>query len=248
MNAPIKTERNRKGFVTGLFIIGLGVLWLLSEMGLRIPRWLFSWEMILIAIGTFIGISSNFRKPASYILIAVGLFFMLDDLYIIPWEIREYLWPVLVIIVGVIVLVRPGKNRYVTVDPDNPNDPTAKYHVGDVEMDPADRLDTVSIFNGIKKNILSKNFVGGETVSIFGGTELDLSRADFSKPITIESVVIFGGLKLIVPPNWEVRTNVVSIFAGVEDKRVSSIQVVPDDKILIITGVTIFGGIDIVSF
>ena len=111
-----------------------------------------------------------------------------------------------------------------------------------------DLIDSVSIFNGIKRTIMSKNFKGGETVTVFGGTEINLLQADFDKVAQLETTVVFGGLKLIVPKNWEVRSEVTSILAGVEDKRYSAVEVVPDEKTLVLTGAVIFGGIDIVSY
>ncbi|MEQ9262482.1 MAG: DUF5668 domain-containing protein [Owenweeksia sp.] len=236
-------SRGRKGVASGIIIILLGVFWLLRKMGLYIPGWVFDWEMILIYIGLAIGIGSGFKNNTAWILIGIGGFFLIDDLYFIPFELREYFWPVMVIIIGLVILLKPKKkerNHY--------SEPSWRGYEESEMKNPAHALDSVSVFNGSKKNILSRQFKGGETVTVFGGTEINLLQADFEGIIELENVVIFGGLKLIVPPNWEVRTNVVSILAGVEDKRASTVQVVPDDKILIITGVVVFGGIDIVSY
>jgi predicted membrane protein len=111
-----------------------------------------------------------------------------------------------------------------------------------------DYVDSTSFFGGAKKNIISKNFRGGDLVNIFGGTELDLTRADFTGTAVLELTTIFGGTKLIVPSNWTVRSEAVTIFGGMEDKR--NVQTVMDnhDKILVLKGTVIFGGIEIKSF
>lgn len=96
--------------------------------------------------------------------------------------------------------------------------------------------------------MLSKNFRGGETVTVFGGTEINLVNADIHNTVNLECVAVFGGLKLIVPKNWEVRTDATSIFGGIEDKRFTAVEVVPENKTLVITGTVLFGGIDIVSY
>ena len=63
-------------------------------------------------------------------------------------------------------------------------------------------------------------------------------------------MAIFGGMKLVVPDNWKVRINAVSIFGGFSDKHRMHI---PDnatntDNELIIRGFVIFGGGEIKSF
>ena len=114
-------------------------------------------------------------------------------------------------------------------------------------MENNDVLDIVSIFGSVRKNILSKSFRGGEIVSVFGGSEVNLTQADIDTTAELEIVQIFGGTKLIIPSNWNVRSEAVAILGGVEDKREMNSSVTPG-KTLIIKGTTIFGGIDIVSY
>lgn len=254
MTNEVRHNRSRKGVATGLIIIGIGVVLLLRKMDVFIPGWVLGWQMIMVYIGLAIGIGSKFRNPASYILMGLGFLFLINDLYYIPITLREYFWPLVIIIIGLIVLIRPRKKKHQWKNAEwkhkmhsegedyESSTSSSTYH------HKADKLDSVSIFNGVKRRVVSKNFQGGETVSIFGGAEINLIDADFEGTIEIESVVIFGGLKLIVPPNWEVRNNVTAILGGVEDKRMSAVEVVPDDKVLVLTGAVIFGGLDIVSY
>ncbi len=248
MTSTPKQYRGKKSITTGILIIAGGVLLLLHKMNINIPSWIVSWQMLLIGIGLSIGISTNFRKPASWILMVIGSFFLLNEFILYPVQIRQYFWPVLIIIVGIVVLLRPKRN----LDPDKLHEPfkgsdKEPYQKG-FENSLGDKIDSVSVFNGTKKKVISKNWQGGEAVAVFGGSEFNLHHADFDGQVNFELVTIFGGMKLIVPPGWEVRTKVTSIFGGIEDKRYSSVEVVPDNKVLILTGVVIFGGIDIVSF
>ena len=249
MSPEVKHSRSRKGIATGLVIIGFGVILLLRKLDVIIPDWILSWQTLLIFIGFAIGISSDFKKPASWILMVIGGVFLINDIFYIPFQIREFFWPVFIIVVGLIVLVRPRGSRR---DRGRGN---WEYHSGPedkgeggFDMDRSNRLDSVAIFNGNKKRIVSKDFQGGETVTIFGGTEIDLTNADIEYTVTLDCVAIFGGLKLIVPPNWEIQNNVTGVLGGVEDKRVSALEVVPDNKRLILTGAVVFGGMDIVSY
>ncbi|HZH94371.1 MAG TPA: LiaF domain-containing protein, partial [Flavisolibacter sp.] len=104
------------------------------------------------------------------------------------------------------------------------------------------------VFGGIKKIVLSKNFKGGDLVNFMGGSEINLTQADFSGRIRIETTNVFGGTKLIVPPTWDVQSEVVAVFGGVDDKRQLIGTGVDPNKVLVIEGTCIFGGIEIRSF
>jgi hypothetical protein len=118
----------------------------------------------------------------------------------------------------------------------------------DVSAGEQDIIDAVSIFGSTKKNILSKNFRGGEVVNFFGGTELNLMQADITRPIVLDMVQVFGGSKLIVPSNWTIHTaELVSVFGGVDDKRMIQANLDPT-KILILRGTNVFGGMEIKSY
>jgi len=254
MTADMNRTKSNKAIYVGLVIVAIGVIWLLRRLDVFIPHWLTGWEMILILIGIGIGVENRFRNPASYILIAIGGVALLDEVFYLPMNFWDYFWPVSLIAIGLIVIFRPGRNKAKIME---------SYKAGgDAELDQGDegegkkkgtfgredKLDMVSIFTGNKKTVFSKNFIGGETVTVFGGSELNLLNADFDRAVNIEATVVFGGLKLIVPPGWEVRSEVNAILAGVEDKRHSAVEVVPQDKVIVLTGTVVFGGIDIVSY
>ena len=95
----------------------------------------------------------------------------------------------------------------------------------------------------------SQNFKGGEITAIFGGIEVQLTRANISdEGAVIEMTAIFGGLKLIVPRDWVIKVEVVSIFGGFTDKRLYSSPNPTQNKVLYIKGVTVFGGGELISY
>lgn len=111
-----------------------------------------------------------------------------------------------------------------------------------------DYLDAVSVFGGVKKTILSKNFRGGEIVNIFGGAELDFTQADINGRVVIDITQIFGGTKIIVPSNWQVVSDLAAVFAGIDDKRIRTTAGTDTTKVLVLKGVSIFAGVDIRSY
>jgi predicted membrane protein len=80
----------------------------------------------------------------------------------------------------------------------------------------------------VHKKIVSKNFQGGDDlVTMMGGTEIDLSQADFTGMIRLDITQIMGGTKIIVPPHWEVRSEVTAIFAGLRTNASSRQSSIP---------------------
>jgi hypothetical protein len=59
---------------------------------------------------------------------------------------------------------------------------------------------------------------------------------------------VFGGTKLILPSTWEVQNDITAVLGGVDDRRQIN-GVIPDpNKVLMLDGVCVFGGIEIRSF
>jgi predicted membrane protein len=123
-----------------------------------------------------------------------------------------------------------------------------KHFSGSNVENEADFIDSTSIFGGTKKVILSKNFKGGDITCFMGGAELDLSQADIKSPVVLDVTQIFGGTKIIVPPTWDVKSEVAAVFGGIEDKRRILTGNLNPDKVVILRGTSIFGGIEIKSY
>ncbi len=235
----------------GLVLILIGVVFLLKKIpGVHdwIPYWVFTWPSILIVIGLFIGIKSRFKSIAPFILIGLGLFFLLEQASLIATNFRPYIWPIALILLGIVVLSRRnnpnacrGRARYrhhrpFPVEPLNP------------QIDSDDLLEVNSVFGNIERSLISKNFKGGSISATFGGAEVNLSKCDFQNTITLDISVIFGGVELVVPANWQIKNEVNAIMGGIEDKRnLTSIDDQPG-KILILRGSVIFGGLELKSF
>lgn len=241
---------------TGLFIILIGVAALLKASLTDMPDWVFSWQTFLIALGFFVGFKHGFRGGTWLILILVGGAFLARDIYP-ELPIRRYFWPVMLIVVGAFLILRPRRKSF-WMQNDDQKKTTVNNAVEEATIVEEsyqsqkdyleDFVDSTSVFGAAKKNIISKNFKGGDLVNIFGGTELDMTRADFNGTAEIEITTVFGGTKLIIPSHWTLKSEVVTVFGGLEDKRsLHSITENPD-KVLLLKGTVILGGIEIKSF
>ena len=227
-------------------------------MGLPFPHWMFQWPVILIIIGLFDGVRNGFRSPAAVILLFIGGFFLLD--YIAPdYYLRRFTWPLIIMAVGLGLILRPRHGKKwreqqeggfttgaITDDQRSYTEPVPAYNPGNSSNE--EYIDAVSVFGATRKVIVSKNFRGGDLVSLFGGHEVDLRQADIQGRVVLDVTQIFGGTKLIVPSHWHVQSEITAFFGGIEDKRQMNQVTVNTEKVLILEGTSIFGGIDIRNY
>jgi predicted membrane protein len=242
-------KHHREGHIgTGVVLLLIGIGALLKSYVTDFPVWIFTWQMLLIVIGLFIGIRHRFHGAAWFVLLLIGGSFLAND-YFLNGDLRKHIWPVILIVVGAFFIFRstqkPGRHWS---EKKNGDIDDSCLGMGQETYSKEDFIDTTSIFGGTKKNVLSKDFKGGDVVNVFGGTELNLLQSDITGTAVLELTTIFGGTKLIVPSNWSVRSEAVTIFGGIEDKRQMSQITEQPEKILVLRGTVIFGGIDIKSF
>ncbi|MEO6730938.1 MAG: DUF5668 domain-containing protein [Ferruginibacter sp.] len=250
----IKNFRDKESsrIAGGLILVAVGTVLLLRNMDYDMPRWLFTWPMILILVGIYTGFKHNFRNNSWLIITAVGGFFLVNK-FIPALGLESFFWPAVIIALGIVFIIRPTREWI--------SQPT---QLNKWESQPADALqDTInittadssnflmirSVFSGIKRNLISKNFLGGNISAVFGGVEIDLSQADFNGRAEIIFNVVFGGVELVIPPHWAVQNEIDGIFHGLDDKRSfnPSASINPN-KVLVLKGSAIFGGIEIRSF
>jgi predicted membrane protein len=219
----------------GLIVVIVGSALLVRALGVPMPRWLFSWPMFLIVLGFFVGVKHSFKGIGWIILLVIGGFFLFEKVFF-DLDLHRIFWPIFIIGIGLYMILKPKKKEGV-------------FWGGDVTSD-ENFIEATAIFGGIKKHVIAKDFKGGDVTSIFGGSEIILSQADINGTVVLDVSSIFGGSKIIVPTNWVVKTqDVTAILGGVDDKRtlVSNAQLDPN-KVLVIKGIAMFGGIEIKSF
>ena len=217
----------------GILIILAGLVLILHQMRILPPRLddvLISWQMLLIVIGVY-NLFFTQSRIAGFILIAVGGFFILPEIFDLPYNFRRIFWPVLLILAGVFIIFRHSLSRK---QPD-------LSHIQDGEME---YIDEFNVFSGSEKKVSIKNFKGGKITSIFGGSEIDLTDAELSDGTNvIELFYMFGGSEIRVPNDWIIINKVTVILGGFSDKRkVATTGQSDPKKTLILRGFVMFGG------
>jgi predicted membrane protein len=246
-----EAESRRGKVAGGLLIVIIGSLFLARELGIELPHWLFSWKTLLIGIGLVMGIKHRFRRPGWLIAVAIGSIFLLADVY--PGLIvKSVLVPVILILAGLFMIFKPRRryhHRHWRKWQKYKNyNWQAEYYCSDkTRGDKEDYVDANCVFGTLKRTVISKDFKGGEVTAVFGGAEINLNQADISDKARLELNAVFGGVTLIVPANWEIKSELNSVIGSIEDNR----PIKPtggSGKILILEGNTVCGGIEIKSY
>lgn len=224
--------------VLALILIAAGIILLAHNFDLlphNLHGAIFSWPMLLVVLG-IVQLSKHPNKTFGIVLISIGAFFLIPRVFPVNINFGQLFWPAIFLGIGILILFR-GNSSCKTWKKENVN--SSEY------------IDEVNIFGGTERLMTTKNFRGGETVSIFGGTVYDFTNCELAEGKNVLEVVnIFGGSKFIIPSHWNVHVEVVSIFGGFADKRKSFVEGVDGSKNreLYIKGVAIFGGGEIKSF
>lgn len=244
---------NRSGRVwSGLILLIIGLVFLLRNLGVTLPYWLFKWNTLLILIGVITGFRRRFHGAGWLIMILVGGYFTVQD--IVGFNFSQYYFAVAFIALGLFMMLRPPSKhreewRKKFADFNFPQAGNEQFSGTEKKTDDdSDYIDSVNVFSGSKQQIFSKNFKGGDVISVFGGCELDLTQADFQETVTLDVVAVFGGIKIAVPPSWHVKTEITPFFGGVDDSRSIALGTVDPQRIIRIKGVALFGGLSITNF
>ncbi|HNR41001.1 MAG TPA: DUF5668 domain-containing protein [Bacteroidales bacterium] len=230
-------HRSSNRAVIGVVLILAGLFLVIRNTGFFpdfIDNIIFSWQMLLIVIGLVMTLNAT-EKTAGIIVMAVGGFFMIPLAFRETLHMYNMFWPAVFIIVGII---------FVTTKRRGWGTSTSKGVTGD------DYVDYVNVFSGGDRQVTSRNFQGGKITAIFGGIELDLTKADLVQGVSVlEVACVFGGATIIVPNDWFVTIDVTPVLGGFSDSRkLTPGMTIDKNKQLLIKGAVVFGGGEIKSY
>ena len=250
------------GLVGGVILAGIGVLLLLQNLGIPyfddLERY---WPVILIVVGVAqaarsIGVGGKVWGGA---ICLVGAVFLLQNFGIIRHDVWRFLWPAVLILVGLAMLARAidrqsygGTGAAAAAEDAKKMGENIRNRIisdwgGKQSSTSLDHLNEWAVFSGVRRRIDSQDFQGGEAFAMFGGVEIDMRKAAMKRDeVVVEINAIFGGVELRAPENCTVIVRGVGIFGGYEDKTMDS-RVSPDVKQprLIVNGFAVFGGVTI---
>lgn len=234
----------------GGILFALGAIFTLDNFGVLDAGsiWRY-WPLILIVAG----ISHVFRprergsRTWGYLEIAAGLFFLLRNLgvfWISVWKV----WPPVLALAGLHMIWQAMTRRSETASGpgSSPVDGSGGTPSG---PEPKQYLNEFALFGGGARAVRSSNFRGGSAGVIFGGIEIDLRESTMGgDSASIDLFALFGGIVLRVPDSWDVAMKATPIMGSAEYKpRKRDAAPEGPRKTLTVTGVAIFGGVEVKS-
>ena len=256
------------GMIIGLAVIAVGVLFLLRNIGIVYfdDLWQF-WPVILIVIGL-----SKLANPHSasnvvsaLILSGIGTVFLLRNLGYIYGDVWSYLWPGILIAVGLSILVKHLERRDQSWNPGPPpGSPPSGFPASGstppgtsssfapssgytTSTSGANSLHVECVFSGIRQRFETQDFQGGKVSAVFGGAEIDLRSVPTNREeISIKAEAVFGGIEIWVPAHWQTVVRGTAVFGSFEDKTFPAAPGASGKAPrLVVTGAAVFGGVEI---
>ena len=210
----------------GLLLVVLGILFLSDSLhifnfGHIISDW---WPLILIGIGLF---KLNKRERiGGIVIIIIGCMFLLSELNIVSWYHISRLWPLILIVIGAVMLLRRS----------SPKD----GHSTDFSTNSSDKFELNALFSSLNQQVTSQQFKGGEVNAIFGNLSLDLRNSKLvPEGATLEANAVFGSVEIFISPGVQVDFR-CSQFLGQARNTSATTQTGP---VLTLTGDAVFGNI-----
>ena len=212
-------RRNSGQVLIGLIIMAVGLALLLDSLDIGGSPWRY-FPSVITVIGLWALARTGFRQPVGpLVLIAVGVAVQLSILDEVPHGVRSAIWPVVVILVGLLLILRRSSRGPAAADG------VTNY---------------VAVFHGVRDRVNGP--LGRlQVTAIFGSVEIDLREARIEHaPATIDVSCLFGGIDIRLPPDAAVQNDVLALFGGVEDKRLAAGS---DAMAINLRGTAIFGGL-----
>lgn len=238
-----KGRPSPSALVIGGLLIGLGIIFFLSNVGLlptdRIGAY---WPLIPIFLAVVL--LRETRTGAALIVgvtvLVGGLLLLMGNLDIlrVTWG---AIWPLSLIAVGAIMLIHRmrwgGFPDWLNLG--------SNLQAGNV----AGGYHEMAIFSSIKRRVNLQAVEAGELSTIFGSIDLDLRKAILrasSEPPVLEMNAIFGAIDIRVPEQWRIILQGAAIFGSFEDK---TLPPRPEPGVetptLIVGGASVFGSVTV---
>ncbi len=213
--------------ITGLGVIGLGVMALLGSLHvINFGDFVSSnWPLAIV----FAGVVTILANPRSWlwgtIIALLGVSAYLEVNQYLGIDTWSLVWPVIFLVIGATIVVRAFQPQ-----------------VGRIEKH-LDRTDQFALLSGSELRVASGSYKGGKATAILGGISLDLSATTIDKQAVLDVFTVCGGIEVKVPAGVIVRSKAATILGGIEVK--ADPHPPKNAPVLLITGITALGGVEV---
>lgn len=204
--------KKARAIIWGIAIIALGVIFAGKAIGwFDFDIFFKGWWTLFIIIPSVISLFTEKDKLSSLGFISAGIILLLAAQEVITYDTAwKIILAVILILIGLGLILK-------TVFHSN-NDKEVEEKVKDLE-DGKTMDSQMAVFSGSERTYNDEVFSGSHLVAIFGGVDLDLRKAKFTKDTVIKAFALFGGIDIKVPEDVQVKIRSGFIFGGVSDDR-----------------------------
>ena len=220
--------------VFGLMVIGVGVLFVLHNLGMIYAGdYVRYWPVLLIIFGIAKLYEANSNKFWGGFFVVIGGLMLFDRLDMIDFHFWD-LWPLALIAVGGAILWNSLTRRSVHTVVLSSDETASDESV----------LSLSAFLGGFEKKVTSPDFKGGNITTVMGGAELDLRNATIKgEEAVLDLFVVMGGVELRVPEHWVVTMKGIPVMGGFSDETRPPANA--KTKRLVIQGTVVMGGVEI---
>ncbi len=207
-------------------LIAVGAVWLLDAANVldgstTMDHW---WPLAVIALGLVAAASERRLALGPVVLVVIGILLLINQLDLVAVD--AIVWPVVAIVAGLWLLL--GRGRW-----------------SRVREEESSRQDVVALLGAAESRNRSPHFRHADVSAVFGGATLDMRDARLDPGASVDAIALFGGVDVIVRPEWRVELGGLPIFGGLEDKTGRNGDVPVEAPVLKVAGTAIFGGVGV---
>ncbi len=264
--------------LAGIWVVIVGAVLLSRQMGVEYPSWLFTWPVMLMAIGIYIGARHVFCNPGWVIMVIIGGLFLCDSLTP-DFQLSTYIWPIIIILAGVFMILKPHRRHHSFAKHRHYRQYWREYGYGATTEDgePIHNPGTTEGMAGghwrehwhdrrMREETIQQDYL--DSVAIFGAVRKSVVSKTFKGG---EITCVFGGAEINLMQadiQGKVILDITCVLGGAKLIIPSHWDVQPEtmailggiedkrqmnnnistDKILVLKGTTCLGGIEIKSF
>ena len=205
--------KQAKPIIWGIAIIALGIIFGGHALGLfELNIFFDGWWTLFIIIPSLVGLITDKEKLFNLGLLATGVILLLAAQNVFDYSVAwKVILAVFLVIAGLTIIIKSlfrGKNDQEVAE---------KIKEAEKEDKPLDSQ--MAIFSGSDRVYNDEVFQGAMLLAVFGGANINLKNAKFTKDTIIKAFTLFGGINIIVPDDVKVKLRSGFIFGGFSDDR-----------------------------
>ena len=198
--------------IWGIAVIALGVIFGGNALGWFDFNIFFDgWWTLFIIVPSAISLITEKEKLASLGFLAAGVILLLAAQNVFSYDTAwKVILAVFLVVAGITIIVKSLFHSN--------NDKEVEKKIREFDEDKT--MDSqVAVFSGSDRTYKDEAFCGSNLVAVFGGVDLDLRKAKFTKDTIIRAFCMFGGIDIKVPEDVQIKVRSRFIFGGASDER-----------------------------